>query len=116
MEEILSRMNRLRDETQIKENTLQRLFEYELDKTRKNFEFCSNKLRADFEQLKSIERELKSTVRFAKSEVAHWKAGYESGLQVCQTKIYLIELTQTHRKLLSFLHEQKSSLTDIEAW
>ena len=91
----------------MKEQQLQSLFEYELRKTRNNFEFCSNKLRADFEQLKRIEQELKSTVRFAKAEVAHWKAGYESGLQVCQTKIYLIELTHTHRCLLNFLHEQK---------
>lgn len=114
MQEILNRMTKLQADTKLREQQLQSLFEYELRKVKQNFELCSNKLRSDFESLKSIEKELKSTVRFAKSEVAHWKAGYESGLQVCQTKIYLIELTQTHRKLLSFLHEQKCQLTDID--
>ena len=56
------------------------MFEYELKKIRKNFEFCSNRLRADFEELQRLEQELKATTRFAKSEVAHWKAGYESGV------------------------------------
>ena len=51
-----------------------------------------------------MENELKATNRFAKSEVAHWKSGYDSGVQMCQTKIYLIEITQTHKKLLDFLH------------
>ena len=83
MEEILSRMTRLKDDTQMQEKHLQSLFEFELGKIRRNFEFSSNRLRADFEELQRMEKELKATNRFAKSEVAHWKSGYDSGVQVC---------------------------------
>lgn len=50
-----------------------------------------------------MDSELRATNSFAKREIAHWKAGYDSGLQVCQTKVYLIETTATFRKLMQFL-------------
>ena len=54
------------------------LFEFEIGKIRANFELCSNRLRADFEELHRMERELKASNRCAKSEVAYWKRGYDS--------------------------------------
>ena len=39
-----------------------------------------------------MESELKQTTRFVRSEIAHWKRAYDSNVQRCQTKIYLIEL------------------------
>ena len=103
MEEIYSKMTRLQDGTRMKEKRLQSLFNYELEKIRKNFEYCSDRLRADFEELQRMDSELRATNRFAKREVSHWKRGYDSGIQLCQTKIYLIETTQTFRKLMQFL-------------
>ena len=31
---------------------------------------------------------------FSKTELAHWKSNYDSGLNQQQTKIYLIEVTR----------------------
>ena len=60
-----------------------------------------------------MENELRAASRFFKCELAHWRRCYESGEQICQTKIYLIGVTQSHQRLLSFLCRQRCALTDL---
>ena len=54
--------------------------------------------------------------KFLKSEINFWKRGYDSGINACQTKIYIIELIQTHKKMMEFLWKQKKQLIDIERY
>ena len=70
------------------------MFQYELSKVRADFEFCSNRLRGDFEELQRMESELQAASMFSQTELAHWKSNYDSGHNQQQTKIYLIEVTR----------------------
>ena len=54
--------------------------------------------------------------KFLKSEISFWKRGYDSEVPACQTKIYLIELIQTHKKMMEFLWAQKRQLVDVEKY
>ena len=54
------------------------------------------------------------THSFFGKEVEFWKKGYDSGLSMCQTKIYLIEISQTYARLMNFLTKTKvTKLTDL---